>query len=491
MRWLPRLGLGVLVEGLLLLLALYWSWWLTLFVVLGILVAASVRYFDKIGGAVGVSIVAVCILLGLGKWGVLPLVARSAPNGLSESSCDEMLIEQIQRNFPGFGGKAGPPPLQQSPLAGRRVEMERDAARYLYQAKAAIDVDATLTAVSRTLDLQSAPGLEDARTAVNDGAQSIRGFLNDKGLSGREARMKSYEALKTVVDTVLQSASKAVEAEDIRGLESNLFEADNRSDISQLAKRMFSLEEALLALTRQAVTTSSEYSIQWDASSSVATYREIITIASLQDALLDTIDASLLVREGESAGSSVRIGVQKGDETPAYVSDPEHILVQPRSRQVKIMYDRAAPVSRPTFCSSAPMSTIQRANFIWPSSAPSVRLTGDIARGEQHLPVRVLHDRSKAETQTLESISLPASSVFAAARPLTLATRDGADVLTASKPDDLALRNFTAERNDWIEVFSDTVLLRNGVIQRFKNYLIVENAVAAILTSVLAAAEAA
>jgi hypothetical protein len=483
MALLIRIALGLLVEGCLLFLVLHWSWWLTLFAVLGFLIAVAARYFHRIGGAIVVSLVVIGALGALGWWGVLPTTVRRTSNG-SAASCTATATARVIDRFQRSRAQYRPPSVQAA-LDARRLEVQRDASLYLFQAKAAIDVDVVLTAVRRILDLQSAPGLEDARRTVNAGAEDIRTFLNEKDLSAREARTASFGALSQRVADVLTRLKRATRDGEIKSLASALFEADNDSEISQLAQKMFSLEEALRALTRQSISTTPWYEIEWDGSSNSATYREVITVRSLQDALLDSIDASLLQREADSAGVPYTITLLQDDGTRTAIGDPEHILVQPRSRQVKLVYDRAAPVSQPEFCASAPMRTIQRARFIWPSSAASIRLTTDIAKGDQHLPVWFLYDRTKSDAQTLASIRLPANSVFATARSLDLSTRDGQDVLTASHPDDLLLRNFDADRNDWVEAFSSSWILRNGVTRKWKDYLVVENVISAIAVSVL------
>jgi hypothetical protein len=470
------------VLGGLVVLCLYWSWWLTVFSVLGIITAVAAKYLNKAKQAGLIVVLAILTLSALGYFGILPAVSRKIPS--QESSCTTTITNKTLEKAhldPGAKGILIP---RTTDFVQRRMEVERDASRILFQARAAIGVDAAVTSVSRILDLESAPGLEETRRTVNSDAENIRKFLNDKNLSGREQRVKSAGALDEKVSGLMAQLKRTTSPDELAPIASALFEAETRSDMSQLAQKMFSLEEALRELTRQAVASSAVYEMESDGGPR-ATYRETITIRSLQDGLLDTIDASLLQREADSAGVGFKIRVQRGDGAPVEVKDPSNILIQPRQKTVKLIYDRFAPVALPRYCAIAPIGVISRVVLEWPPSGSSVRFGGVLLKGDEHLPVWFSFDRSKPETQVIEEIRMPANSVFATARQLEVSTRDDRDVLTSAHPADLALAGFSGEGTNWIEIFDDSPVLRNGVTRKFKDYLIVENSIAAMFSLVL------
>lgn len=487
MRTAVRLLVGAIALCALIGLALIWSWWLTLFAVLGLLCAALAKYFDKIGGAIGLALVLIVVLIALGYFGVLPSTSRKAPVSGELASCLAIPSENIFRIFNGNQPRQAPAAAAQSALERRRIEIERDGARDLFQAQRAVDVDANITAISRILDLESAPGLEEARRTVSSGVDDIRKFLNEKGLSGREERMRSYQALEQRVDAVLAQLKQARRNDALAPLASALFEADNLSPMSQLAQKMFSLEESLLALTGESVQTLPEYSIEWGGKGGHATYREAITIRSRQDALLDSVDASLLKREADSAGIPLQLWLEQDNGALTKVDDPAAILIEPRRKSARLIYDRIGSVLEPAYCKPAPLGTITRLVFIWPPSGSSVRLAGVLAKGDERLPVWFSIDRSKPESQFVQDIRLPQRSFFASARPLDMSTRDGSDVLRSSQHEDLALQNFTAGQNDWIEVFRDYGVLRTGFPQKFKEYVVLDNALSAVFVFLVGA----
>ncbi|HEY6988083.1 MAG TPA: hypothetical protein VH369_06860, partial [Bryobacteraceae bacterium] len=406
MQSFVRFVVGAIVLFLLLCLCLIWSWWLTLFVVLGLIVAAAARYFGKIGGAVGLAILTIGLLAALGYFGVLPSTRRKAEVRGTTTSCASSPTESLltavhltpRQTASSYSGPSG--------FEQRRLEIERDASRYLFQARRAVDVDVTMTAVSRILDLESAAGLEEARRTVNSGAEDVRKFLNEKDLYGRDQRTHVFADFEQRVRGILGRLKQSTKVEQLDPIAADLFGADNQSMMSQLAQKMFALQESLLALTRQSVEAAPTYSIEWEEGRNLATYRESITIRSRQDALLDRVDASLLKREADTAGISSQFFLQSDNGSLIRVDDPAHILIEPRRKTVTLIYERTGAIVEPVYCSPAPLSTIRRVLFVWPPSSASVRMGGVITKGDEHLPIWFKADRSKPETQFVEDIRL-------------------------------------------------------------------------------------
>jgi hypothetical protein len=482
MNTVLRLALGTAVLLGVVWLCLIWSWWLTLFGALALLVAAAARYFKnkKRWTSIGVGVLTIVVLLALGHFGVLPSISRRTSNRSTTASCTSTPTQEVFNGLRRLVAQQPSPQSRESALEQRRLEYENDASRDLFQARSAIDVDRTLTAVSRILDLQTAPGLEEDRKTVNSGSAEIRQFLLDKQLTGAEQRVRAFAEFESRLRGIVQQLKAAKTAQELDGISSLRFSAETESVMWQLAQKMFSLQESLTHLTNQSVEARPVYSILWDERQNRAVYREEIQIRSLQDAALDTLDASLLQREADTAGLPFQLSVQQADGTPAKVEDPAHILIEPRRKDIKLIYERFGVVSQPVYCASAPLSTIRRLLFVWPTSAASIRLAGILTRADEHLPVWFTIDRSKSETQVLREIRLPENSMFASARAFDVATRDGSDVLTSTHPEDLSLANFAPDQNDWIEVFNDNRILRSGITKKFKDYLVLENAISPV-----------
>lgn len=153
-----RLSVGVAFLVLLGYLCLVWSWWLSILAVTGILISIAAKQFERIGFIwLGLSLI--CVLMLLGYTGILPSISRRGTTNSAMSSCFETKIHKtLALVFPS----GAPPRVNPSALDQRRQESKQDAARYLFQARRTVGVDETLTAVSRILDIASAPGLEDA-----------------------------------------------------------------------------------------------------------------------------------------------------------------------------------------------------------------------------------------------------------------------------------------------------------------------------------------
>jgi hypothetical protein len=371
-------------------------------------------------------------------------------------------------------------------LDARRLSLRRDASRVLYRASRAVDVDVMLTSIGRTLDLQSAPGLEAPRKEVNDGAAGIRQFLNERNLVNKEARQSQYQEFEKTVNSLLEKSEHTSDLGEMGKIESKLFEVDNKSLMSGLGERMFSLQESLLALTRQAIDVKPAYTIMWDEKSGQVIYREDIIVTSRQDALLTEIDASLLKREADNTNTPFKLWVSHGGNQKEEVSDPSHILIEPKAKQAVLQYERFAPQQITPYCNCAPLSTIQRILFTGPVSGDSVRLGATLASGDVRLPAWFTVDRSKNDTQFVREILLPEYSFFAARQPLQFVTQDEHDVLTpGSEKTMTSIASFGPDQRNWVEVLQKKWLLRKAAVSKHREYFVLENSVSAVVALIL------
>ena len=120
-----------------------------------------------------------------------------------------------------------------------------------------------------------------------------------------------------------------------------------------------------------------------------------------------------------------------------------------------------------------------------------VRLGATLASGDLQLPVWFSLDRTQAESQYVREILLPEHSFFASRQPLQLSTRDQHDVLTASDIRLTSVRSFGADQGNWIEILQRHWILRWSVVSKYREHLLVENSLAALVVYVLGAAVAA
>lgn len=226
----------------------------------------------------------------------------------------------------------------------------------------------------------------------------------------------------------------ATTPDQLKRFNADLFEVNNKSVLSQLAQKMFSLQESMQVLSGQSVRTEPSYSIAWEERLQRAVYREEIDISSRQDALLDSVDASLLEREAQVENYSHQMWLQQDNGSQQQISDPSNILIQPRSKSVKLIYERYGPTPAEALCQISPLSPIRRLRFVWPPSSDSIRLGGVVTKGETRLPVWFNIVRSDSKSQTLRHIRLPQYSFFASAMNMEISRRDGNDDLLLVRP---------------------------------------------------------
>lgn len=447
------------------------SWWMTLFFAFAAILIFLAKRYDKKEAGVVFWLLIVGSLAALHYFGVLPSQARN-------TSCEAGIVERLKRKLESISE-----PIVKSAsaeaLAARRILLARDASRLLYGGAQAVEIDRLQTSVGRILELPSAPGLEGARKEVSERSNSINSFLNEKQLVGKESRSTLYKDFETQIKEVVEKG-KTAGADEIDGLQTRLFEIDTPSDLSNLARQMFSLQESLIALTRQSVDATPRYMMSWSddpEGSGVAVYREDITITSRQDAPIDELDASLLAREAEAGKTPYKLRLKR-ESGLEDVSDPARILIHPAAKQVVLQYDRILPLDATPYC-SAPIHTIERLRFVWPTSSSSLRLGGVLASGDIRLPVWFALDRSKADSQLVEEIALPRYSFFASREEFQQSTQDGHDVLRDSKS--IAVASFAQDKDNWIEVFQRSAILRWFLVARYREYLVFENAASAAI----------
>lgn len=445
------------------------SWWMAIFLALATVLTFTVKNYFKTGMAVAFWAVIVALLIVSHYYGVLPSQARN-------TSCDQGLVAKLTNK-----GESSSGPNAQSAageaLTARQMALARDASRLLYGAAQAVDIDRLQTSVGRILELPSAPGLEGTRKDVSERSNSINSFLNQKKLVAKESRSALYTDFAMQIKDVVEK-SKTADVEELDKLSTRLFEIDTPSDLSNLAKQMFSLQESLLALTRQSVDAAPSYTVSWDDPNNVgvATYREAITITSRQDAPIDELDASLLAREAETSKIPFKLSLKR-ESGVEEVTTPGRILIHPPAKQVVLQYDRILPLAATPYC-SAPISTIERLRFTWPASASSLRLGGVLASGDIRLPVWFSLDRSKAGSQLVEEVVLPKYSYFASRQEFQQSTKDGHDVL---RDKSTTVASFAPDKDNWIEVFPPSHGLRWFLVAKYREYLVFENTASAAI----------
>lgn len=465
------------------------SWWLTLFACAGVFAVVCFRYLQWKGASILIAVLAMAALLFLSWKGILPTRDRTVaePSGARQTlttSCGETPTGKT------FRGIRVDPERDLSLNTGidelevRRRMLRGDAARDLYQAGKAVDVDVTLVSISRILDSRSQPGLEGARKEVNDRSDAVQQLLKPElGLSDKEARRAKYREFDKNLTSLLKQVSAAKDPAHLDALGTRLFEARSNSGLNEVATKMFSLQESLLALTRESIEVHPTYGLIWDEDNKRAIYREELQITSRHDGLLDSIDASALKREADAGGVQFELRIKGGKEV-----DPAHVLLSPPVKQVTLVSDRVSPVELLPYCHHAPLTTIERLRFVWPSSDKAITLDAILTTGQNRLPVRFSVNRTLADTQIVQEIKLPKYSLYASRQPLEVTVVDRADVVIAKDKQATAISTFEAGENNWIEVFQKNWLLRSWITRDFGKFLVLENAWAAALAFALSAA---
>lgn len=480
MRFLVRLVCALLLLLLLIYVLAVFSWWLTGFALLAVALVLIAKYSDRALSAIGLAVVALIGLWLAAAIGLLPSETRTA-------GCETTATSRVAFALAGGAGSSDQPSRELSSLDMRKLTIRRDAERILFQAQQAVDADILLLSIDRVLELPSAPGLEEPRQKTNNGSSEIRAFLKQNGLNLKDKRKESYAELAKKIASITEQVKAETQSSRMESHESQLFEAQNESILWLLAQKMFSLQESMLALTRQSVTAAPVFSVAWEESRSRATYREEIQLTSQQDALFNSVDASQLIREAQMTAESGRISRLK--ETGRYetVDDPAYILIAPMAKTVTLLYERYQRPDVIPYCKIAPFSTINRLRFSWPATSPSIRLRANLASGDLRLPVWFSLDRSKAASQSVKEIRLPAYSFFASGLDLHATVSGDDDLLKPGGQGAIPVSHLDARKENWIEVLTNRWPLRTSFARRFQHYLIWENAFAATLAFLLAA----
>ena len=480
MRFVVRLVCALLLLLLLIYVLAVFSWWLTGFALLAAALVLVAKYSDRGWTAFALAVVAM-----IGLW--LSAVIGLLPGETRAAGCETTATARVATALAGAAGSADQASRELSSLDMRKLTIRRDAERILFQAQQAVDADILLLSIDRVLELPSAPGLEEPRQNTNNGSSEIRAFLKQNELNLKDKRKESYAALAKKIASITEQVKAETQSSRMESHESRLFEAQNESILWLLAQKMFSLQESMLALTRQSVTAAPTFSAAWEESRGRAAYREEITLTSQQDALFNSVDASQLFREAQMTAEAGQISRLKENGRYEKVDDPAYILIAPMAKTVTLLYERYQRPDVIPYCNIAPFSTIQRLRFSWPATSPSIRMRANLASGDLRLPVWFSLDRSKAESQSVKEIRLPVYSFFASGLDLQPTVSGEDDLLKPGGQGAIPASHLDARRENWIEVLANRWPLRTSFTRRFQHYLIWENAFAATLAFALAA----
>jgi hypothetical protein len=208
-------------------------------------------------------------------------------------------------------------------------------------------------------------------------------------------------------------------------------------------------------------------------------FREDIALKSTEQAYITSIDASALQTEASSSGTKGTFSVKYADGRIQPASDPSKVPVDPPQKQVILRYDRTAGVQPLAGCKQAPLATIRRLAFVWPASNPSINMMATVVIGDAVvLPVPFTIERKDA---TVKAIVVPANSLFTASEELKI-ENDGKTDRLSKKDSGVKISGLSPDSDFWMEFLENRWLLRNSLVYPHRDYLVAENAIAAVLS---------
>jgi len=302
----------------------------------------------------------------------------------------------------------------------------------------------------------------------------LRSFLKahaEDGLNDPEKLRQNEKVLEDELDQFIKRAAQATTPKDQRKLDDDFRRLVGQSPYFDLQLLLNNVQELQRKLTNADVTVRVAPRILFENDQLV--FEEAVTLTAGKGELVE-VDVEPLAREAALDETRYELA---GDSKP---DDQGRVVFAPGTRMATLVSRRSIKLSSASSCSAGYLSGIQHLNLRWPQPY-AVRLAV-LSRVPEFGDVLSSIELDRAAK--LESITLPLWSYFTAKEDLDLSHKQGGDVLKHPK-DQLTQAAFSGPDPFWIEVFRDTPVLRNPLVQQYRDYLIAENAISGLVAMLL------
>jgi hypothetical protein len=331
---------------------------------------------------------------------------------------------------------------------------------------------------------QQVPDVVDLRSKLVD----LLSFLKDNAASGMNdpvLRRNGEKDLEKKLEDLVARIPAAKTPRDQRNLDDDLDRLVTNSPYFGLQLKLSSIQQLQQRLSNEDIKVSVVPRILVTGSRSedgaqkadLMIFEEAVTLTAARGQLVEA-DAHLLAQEARLDGFQYELLLnQNGKESKP--DDVEHVYFVPDSRTATLVSRRSAPLDGEP-CSAGRLSGIRHLDLRWPQPySTHIAVLSRIPRfGDVVSAVEL--DRSAK----IKEIRVPQWSYFAAKEDLEVTHNEGSDILKDPK-DQITQAALAGSDPFWIEIFRDTPLLRNPLIQPARAYLIAENAFSGVILMLL------
>ncbi len=483
-RWKRRLlwGAILLAVGA---IGFFWSFFLFAVFVVAAAVVACFRW-SKNWSVLHLALMLLLIATLAGAWraGVFPSHAGRQSSAESRLPVVEGVLTSLP---PGYESASQPPPpdaLEQT------REALRDAIRK-YRAQANV--------VERALQLkESADGVVAFADNQRQSIDAIVSATNALADAIKAEKLDSLQKLRVVKDDLekqIQSCElelqKVRTAKDANDLYSDCLLKFNIASVGSINGKVQLLESALREAKRKAIendiaTTVSNHEVTIDESKARITKTYALAFRTKEFSLA-ALDASELMIESDPELLSQSLTVAFGGEAaPAVpVDDASRILIRPGVTEVRLVRTRVYPARIRDLPSKLRLVQFRYVELRWPNPWKwTIRSIVDLSRAQGQSRYPYAFDiQSDAP---IEAVRLPTDSFFASNFAFAPPSReDHEEVLRPLASESLRPSYFLTHQMLWLELMPDNFVFRNAAMRAVKDYLFIENLIAALIVTAL------
>ena len=458
------------------LLFLFWlmSYWLLLFSLLGLgyfllfkFPPASKKWFGPAFVA-GTSI----LLLVLFFAGVLRPTKQIG-------SC---LVGPTMRGLSVARRQAAAPQRQQSQKqkSAYEISFTNKVFQYRDKARATLYTDLIVDQLTSFLDERRSAEQVANVIELRSKLTTLRSFLrnhSETGLDDPEKRRGNEKLLEKELDQFIERAGQTTTPTDKRRLDEDFSKFVLRSPYFDLQLLLSDLQDLQHRLANADVKGQVTPRISFENDRVV--FEESVTLTAARGELVQA-DAEPLAHEAALDGMTYELILRQpeGDSRP---EDLEHVDLSPNVSIVTLLSRRIVKVDAVNSCSAGYLSGIQHLDLRWPQPR-EVRL-GVLSKTTDFGEIRSSIELDR--NAKLDSVAIPLWSYFTAKEDLDVSRKQGVDTLKHPK-EALTEASLSGPEPFWVELFRNTWLLRNPLVQRFRDYLIAENAISGFVVMLLA-----
>lgn len=310
-------------------------------------------------------------------------------------------------------------------------------------------------------------GLDEIRAAIS----SLEGYLNRSLKQYRE--LPSEDRLDFLKNFYLQLLEYSLEAE----YHDMIILQDKLNDVlDQATTSLVESDSSLKAIYNESAR-------EWE-------LEERITISTPETIKLTLIDASELRLESEIKDLEQQLYLSYGDPTDVVsIQNPSLISPNPYAPNVVIINRMLIEATDGVVSTRFRPTSIKYILLRWPTPFPAnLGLVMDLS--EYDLPWEHSYNLTLERDIPIKQVELPEYSYFASGMQFERKHTGELDILKPSKGD-IRPSDFRTRNHIWIELLPDSIIFRNPLVQKYKEFLIFENAFVGLIIATFGTAFAA